>query len=224
MHAIQARQAALPGLSLSLALPICISPLPCRLVIRLSRHELRTATKAPRALRCCAFPQPSFFPTCSSSRPFSVKMSSLYGRRSALKLLLVAVLTPQVLAQSCNTDQNPYCAGNSHFEQLCCPYPAVCYYANRYGAVGCCQPGQICTGTDVTLNPGTAPATTPTVQNGGYSTVTITGGVAGATVATAVGYTTTAGVIIANDASHAKGLKHATHFTMGLAMMAWIMA
>ena len=26
---------------------------------------------------------------------------------------------------SCNTDQNPYCAGNSEFEALCCPYPSV---------------------------------------------------------------------------------------------------
>jgi hypothetical protein len=165
-------------------------------------------------------------------------MFTLYSRRTALILLLVSSLISHVCAQSCDTNQNPYCAGDSQFAQLCCPYPAVCYYANRYGAVGCCQPGQICRGTGATIIPvqttqitqiiqttyttqmqTTQP--TPTTQNGGYSTITITGGLAPTTVATAIGYTTTGGVIIANDASRAL-VRHATHFSVGLAVLAWI--
>jgi hypothetical protein len=165
-------------------------------------------------------------------------MSSRQNRRSALILILVSFLTSQVLAQ-CNTDQNPYCAGNSKFEQLCCPYPAVCYYANRYGGVGCCQPGQKCYGNGVTIAPTlilvSTPAITQTVQptqmtqtiqatqNGGYSTITVTGGIPAATVATAVGYTTTAGVIIANDASRAMGNIYTTQLSVGLTLLAWIL-
>jgi hypothetical protein len=162
-------------------------------------------------------------------------MSSRQNRRSALILILVSFLTSQVLAQ-CNTNQNPYCAGNSKFEQLCCPYPAVCYYSDRYGGVGCCQPGQKCYGNGVTIAPTLIlPATAQTVQstqmiqtiqttpNGGYSTITVTGGIPAATVATAIGYTTTAGVIIANDASRAIGNTYTTQFSLGLTLLAWIL-
>ena len=169
-------------------------------------------------------------------------MSSLCSRESAFILLLISFLTSQARAQ-CNTNQNPYCAGNSKFEQLCCPYPAVCYWSDRYGGVGCCQPGSICTGQGngvtitPTLIPGTAPPTTQTLttetvatqtaatlvvttQNGGYSTVTVTGGIA---VTNPIGYTTTAGVIIANDAPRAMGPIRAMHFSLELAMLAWIL-
>jgi hypothetical protein len=156
-------------------------------------------------------------------------MSSRQNRRSALILILVSFLTSQVFAQ-CNTNQNPYCAGNSKFEQLCCPYPAVCYYSDRYGGVGCCQPGQKCYGVGITITPtlilASTPAITQTVQpaqNGGYSTITVTGGIPAATVATAAGYTTTAGVIIANDASRAIGNTYTTQFSLGLTLLAWIL-
>jgi len=156
-------------------------------------------------------------------------MSSRQNRRSALILILVSFLTSQVFAQ-CNTNQNPYCAGNSKFEQLCCPYPAVCYYSDRYGGVGCCQPGQKCYGVGITITPTLVLASTPAItqtvqpaQNGGYSTITVTGGIPAATVATAAGYTTTAGVIIANDASRAIGNTYTTQFSLGLTLLAWIL-
>ena len=174
-------------------------------------------------------------------------MSSRQSLRSALTLILVSFLTSQVLAQ-CNTDQNPYCAGNSKFEQLCCSYPAVCYYSDRYGGVACCQPGQKCYGNGVTITPTLIPVSTlatmqtiqtaqptqptqtiqttqavQTTQNGGYSTITVTGGIPATTVATAIGYTTTAGVIIANDASRAIGNTYATQFFLGLTLLAWIL-
>lgn len=65
--------------------------------------------------------------------------------------LLSLILT--LVEAQCNTDQNPYCAGNDQFEQLCCPYPNVCYWQNRNGDPGCCPAGQACIdggGGDVT--------------------------------------------------------------------------
>ena len=167
-------------------------------------------------------------------------MFSLCCGRSATILLLLSFLASQVLGQTCNTDQNPYCAGNSKFEELCCPYPAVCYWADRYGAIGCCQPGQICTADGATIAPtlyGTyttyaTPTASTLIQlstqglgttgNIGYSTITVTGGVAEPTAATAVRYTTTGGVIIVNDARRATESQLATQFSLGLAILAWI--
>ena len=60
-------------------------------------------------------------------------------------LSLLSFILSLVEAQ-CNTDQNPYCAGNAQFEQLCCPYPNVCYWQNRNGDPGCCPAGQACNG------------------------------------------------------------------------------
>jgi hypothetical protein len=183
---------------------------------------------------CALSSHPHFLPSPPSSL-FAVKMSSRQNRRSALILILVSFLTSHVLAQ-CNTNQNPHCAGNSKFEQLCCPYPAVCYYANRYGGVACCQPGQQCYGDGITIAPTLILASTPApaqtvqstqmiqpTQNGGYSTITVTGGIPAATVGTAIGYTTTAGVIVANDASRAIGNTYTTQFSLGLTLLAWIL-
>merc|ERR1712000_480717 len=71
-----------------------------------------------------------------------------------LKLLLLLLTrspasagTTTVVGNSCGTDQNPYCAGNSVLEQLCCPYPNVCYWQNRNGDPGCCPAGQWCDGS-----------------------------------------------------------------------------
>lgn len=58
-------------------------------------------------------------------------------------LCAFALLLAPASAQ-CNTDQNPYCRGNNEFEQLCCPYPSVCYWADRQGTPACCAAGQVC--------------------------------------------------------------------------------
>jgi hypothetical protein len=96
---------------------------------------------------------------------------------SLLSLLLaLALSTSFVAAQNCATDQNPYCKGNKIFEQICCPYPNVCYWQDRSGTPGCCPAGQVC-GTNgnnppVTIVPSPAPTititpTTRTVTQGG---------------------------------------------------------
>ena len=92
-------------------------------------------------------------------------------------LSLLSLILPLVHAQ-CNTDQNPYCRGNDQLEQLCCPYPNVCYWQNRNGDPGCCAAGQVCIdqgGGAVTPLPAPAPApvySTLTTQNQPLSTVT----------------------------------------------------
>lgn len=57
--------------------------------------------------------------------------------------IAVALFATSVPAQ-CDTNQNPYCAGQPQFEQLCCQYPAVCYWSNRNGDPACCAAGQDC--------------------------------------------------------------------------------
>lgn len=92
----------------------------------------------------------------------------------------------------CETDQNPYCAGNAIFEQICCTYPDVCYWANRDGQPGCCPHGQVCDGLapystrstwkapiTTTIRPTTVttviePSTITTYEGGGAVIVTIT--------------------------------------------------
>ncbi|KPI38514.1 uncharacterized protein AB675_4174 [Cyphellophora attinorum] len=64
-------------------------------------------------------------------------------RSQSFTAVAVLVLSSRVYAQ-CNTDQNPYCAGNNQFEQLCCPYPNVCYWADRQGTPACCPAGTVC--------------------------------------------------------------------------------
>lgn len=59
----------------------------------------------------------------------------------AIQLFFAIVVNAQ-----CNTDQNPYCAGNSQFEQICCTYPDICYWSNRDGTPACCQSGSDCRG------------------------------------------------------------------------------
>ncbi len=142
-----------------------------------------------------------------------------------LKLLLLLLTrspasagTTTVVGNSCGTDQNPYCAGNSVLEQLCCPYPNVCYWQNRNGDPGCCPAGQWCDGSypyySPTHNPTTIWVTTPTstcttttpnvitttTWNSCQQCVTVTSGVVPVTTVTQGQPQTTAnGVIIVNS-------------------------
>ena len=71
--------------------------------------------------------------------------------------LLAAWIAPVEAGNSCGTDQNPSCKGNSVLEAICCPYPNVCYWQNN-GSPGCCAYGQSCDGS----SPNTTPTTTTT--------------------------------------------------------------
>lgn len=44
---------------------------------------------------------------------------------------------------NCATADNPTCAANSG---LCCPYPAHCYWVDKYFTYGCCPAGINCQG------------------------------------------------------------------------------
>ncbi|EXJ68640.1 uncharacterized protein A1O5_08434 [Cladophialophora psammophila CBS 110553] len=100
-------------------------------------------------------------------------MGGPYLFTAIVTLLSVLGLHSAVAQNSCGTDQNPYCAGDSTFEQICCPYPNVCYWQNRNGEPGCCPAGQVCDGSS--YYPPT-PQPTPTLQTTTLhpSTITIT--------------------------------------------------
>lgn len=72
--------------------------------------------------------------------------ASLTSRCFSLLFLLINLLTCSTYAQSCNTNQNPYCRGNAQFEQICCPPGNICYWSNRNGDPACCQAGTDCRG------------------------------------------------------------------------------
>lgn len=90
-------------------------------------------------------------------------------------LLSVAsfLFTTTVHAANCNTGQNPYCAGNAQFEQLCCNPGSICYWSNQNGAAACCQAGTDCSG-DNGPNCNTLNAVTQVQQTTYYSQVVYT--------------------------------------------------
>lgn len=69
-----------------------------------------------------------------------------------------AIASTTIADNGCGTNQNPYCAGNSILEQLCCPYPNVCYW-QRNGNGACCPAGQWCDGTYPIYTPTVHPTT-----------------------------------------------------------------
>lgn len=58
--------------------------------------------------------------------------------------LFLLLLTSFTSAQQCDTADNPYCRGNDKFNQICCNWPNVCYWADRQGTPACCPAGQVC--------------------------------------------------------------------------------
>lgn len=60
-------------------------------------------------------------------------------------LALFALFPSPLLFQSnCNTQDNPTCGKDKRFDALCCPYPNICYWANRQQEAACCPAGQTC--------------------------------------------------------------------------------
>ncbi|RMZ88484.1 hypothetical protein DV736_g4287, partial [Chaetothyriales sp. CBS 134916] len=107
-----------------------------------------------------------------------------------VRALVLCFYVSLVLSQGCNTDQNPYCKGNKQFEQLCCPYPSVCYWADRAGTPACCPAGQSCQAAGGVI---TAPLPTTTI----YTTpVTVETASEQSTVTSYVTNPTTAVVVI----------------------------
>lgn len=78
------------------------------------------------------------------SYQFDRAMAFLTIHTRAILLCLVQLLFTHLARSQCNTDQNPYCRGNSQFEQLCCTYPNVCYWSDRSGTPACCPAGTDC--------------------------------------------------------------------------------
>jgi hypothetical protein len=84
--------------------------------------------------------------------------------QSAIALITVLSLVPSyVLSQACAaTSQNPRC-DPSFSNLICCPYPNICYWADRQKTPGCCPQGQVCgVGGGGVVTPSPEPETTIT--------------------------------------------------------------
>ncbi|RMZ85636.1 hypothetical protein DV737_g581, partial [Chaetothyriales sp. CBS 132003] len=105
------------------------------------------------------------------------------------RALVLCFCVTLVSSEGCNTDQNPYCKGNKQFEQLCCPYPDVCYWADRAGTPACCPAGQSCQavgGVITAALPATTVYTTPVVVETASEQSTVTSYVNNPTTAVVV--------------------------------------
>lgn len=105
--------------------------------------------------------------------------------QAAILLSIASSLFTTTIHATCNTDQNPYCAGNSLFEQLCCNPGSICYWSNS-GAASCCQAGTDCS-WDNGPKGNTLNAVTQVQQSTYYSEVVYT-----STIPQVVYYTSTA--------------------------------
>lgn len=117
-----------------------------------------------------------------------------------LIFLVFQSLYTLVNCATCNTAQNPSCAGVAQFEALCCPAPSVCYWANRDGAAACCPAGQNCNAaaTGAVYSYYTTPAVVSqvVVYSSTSTTPTLTTHLTTTTIAGIVTVTTTAGFIL----------------------------
>jgi hypothetical protein len=104
----------------------------------------------------------------------------------ALALTSIFLLPTSVLSQACaETGQNPHC-DPSFANLICCPYPNVCYWADRQKTPGCCAQGSVCGvggGGAITVPP---PALT-TTQGPPPTETTTLGGVVGTVTSDVVG-------------------------------------
>lgn len=102
--------------------------------------------------------------------------------RAIALISIILYLSTSVLSQACvETSQNPHC-DPSFANLICCPYPNVCYWADRQGTPACCAYGQVCgVGNGVYITPqpetviatgGTQPTATTTLGGGVVETVT----------------------------------------------------
>jgi hypothetical protein len=100
----------------------------------------------------------------SSCRCYRVAIDMRVSSQSAIALITVLSLVPSyVLSQACAaTSQNPRC-DPSFSNLICCPYPNVCYWADRQKTPGCCPQGQVCgVGGGGVVTPAPEPETTIT--------------------------------------------------------------
>lgn len=84
----------------------------------------------PLSFFCC-------MPTCAMACPF-------HYRCSLLVFVVLLLSTFSAAQENCNTQANPYCAGDARFANICCPSPSACYFRDRLGTPACCSAGQIC--------------------------------------------------------------------------------
>ena len=70
-------------------------------------------------------------------------MASRNGIQLGRILFFLLALSSPAFSQ-CNTSDNPTCGKDKRFDALCCPYPNICYWADRQQNAACCPAGQTC--------------------------------------------------------------------------------
>jgi hypothetical protein len=74
-----------------------------------------------------------------------IMVTSRFLSSHGLRLLSCCLLfIPSIAQDNCNTQGNPYCAGDGRFAGICCPSPSVCYFKDRLMTPACCEAGQVC--------------------------------------------------------------------------------
>lgn len=159
---------------------------------------------------------------------FICAMASSFSSRFALMIFFIALISVLSSAQNnCNTQANPYCAGDVRFANLCCPSPSVCYFQDRSGTPGCCAAGQIC--TPARNNPQPLPTIAP---NGAVSLVSGLGQITASmtmlttnslSLTTPAGAFSTVGGLLVGAARPFARAKEATPTLLPILLMAWHM-
>jgi hypothetical protein len=157
-------------------------------------------------------------------------MACPFCRRYSLLVFLVLLLSTFSAAQeNCNTQANPYCAGDSRFANICCPQPSVCYFRDRLGTPACCGAGQICINNPPNNPP---PAIATVAPNSAVSLVSGLGSItASVNILTANGLSlttpaaafSTVGILLVGAARPIARAKEATPIILPLMLMAWSM-
>jgi hypothetical protein len=155
-------------------------------------------------------------------------MACLFNRTCSLLVCSVLLLSSISAAQqNCNTQANPYCAGDSRFANICCPQPSVCYFRDRLGTPACCAAGQICLNNGPNNPP---PAIATVAPNSAVSLVSglasITARVSalttnGLSLTTPAAAFSTVGNLLVGAARPIARAKEATPIILPLVLMIW---
>jgi hypothetical protein len=155
-------------------------------------------------------------------------MACLFYRAYSLLVCSVLLLSSFSAAQqNCNTQANPYCAGDSRFANICCPQPSVCYFKDRLGTPACCAAGQICLNNGPNNPP---PAIATVAPNSAISLVSELGSITasvslfttnGLSLTTPAAAFSTVGTLLVGAARPIARATEATPIMLPLVLMAW---
>jgi hypothetical protein len=148
--------------------------------------------------------------------------SQCYYRLSLLISFIFLFPSFSTAQDNCNTQANPFCAGDARFANICCPSPSVCYFRDRLGTPSCCGAGQICLAAQTTPPPSIPNSAVSLVSSLGQVTTSmnmLTTSVL-STTAPAGAFSTVGGLLV-GAALPILRAKQATPVILPLLLMAW---